>query len=84
MRKKSPFKYCVLFHKGLDDPGQPIPNDTHWDTLRDAERERFKREEYLEEHQRKDLGWHYTVIKVPRKKQQGLLPNLKKPRGLLR
>ncbi len=37
--KKPLSKYRVLFHRGHDDPGQPIPHDSRWDTKRQAELE---------------------------------------------
>lgn len=61
--KKPLYKYRVLFHRGHDDPGQPIPHDSWWDTKQQAELEASRH--YLTPEQRA-MGYRYSVVEIPR------------------
>lgn len=60
-------EYCVLLHKGVNDPGEPISHDSHWKSRHQAEAEASRHD--LTDQQR-GMGWHYSVAEVHRKKNR--------------
>ncbi len=74
MKKPLP-KYRVLFHRGHDDPGQPIRYDSLWDTKRQAELEASRHDLTPEQ---RAMGYHYSVEEIPRNESRKVFPRNRK------
>ena len=62
--KQPPYSFCVLFHSGRKDVGQPLPNQRWWDTRPEADREAVKLQYLLTAAQRAK-GCRYSVSPIP-------------------
>ncbi|MFH1300971.1 MAG: hypothetical protein ABIK07_07900 [Planctomycetota bacterium] len=61
--KRSPFRFCVLFHSGRKDVGQPLPDHRWWDSRPEADREAMKLQFMLTDAQQAK-GCHYSVSPI--------------------
>jgi len=57
---KLPFTFCVFFHKGPKDMGQPLPGGAWYDARSAAEKDATIRKFQLTDKQR-EKGYHYSV-----------------------
>ena len=72
-----PFKFCVLFHRGRHDTGQPISQGTWWDARREAEKEAAKHQLELTDEQLA-RGYRYSVLVIEPGYKPLWRPSLKK------
>ncbi|MBI3894458.1 MAG: hypothetical protein HY313_00865 [Acidobacteria bacterium] len=61
--QQSPLRFCILFHTGRNDAGQPLPNHRWWDSRPEADKEAMKLQFMLTTAQR-TMGCRYSVSPI--------------------